>query len=161
MAKAAFKSYYDRPESTPTATGTMYDNTYTVEIGKTGHKVLAKTGKTNRYDKVQLHKEECLVENILVRASMDPSLLEKKVGQYIDTTKMPKTLAEAQNIIIKAKNEFAALPIELRRKFDNSPEKYISEYGSQEWAETMGITKKEVVKEVIKEEKKKEEKVSE
>lgn len=70
---------------------------------------------------------------------MDPSILEKHKGSYFDATDMPRTLAEAQNKIIAVKQEFEKLPVEVRAKFDHSPEKYVQQYGSEEWGKALGI----------------------
>lgn len=142
--KPAFYSRYNRPETIAAETGTNFDKTYSVIIDNNGHKLLKCTGETDRYAKVQAHKEECLIENILVRASMDPSILEKHKGSYFDATDMPKTLAEAQNKILAVKQEFEKLPVEIRAKFDHSAEKYIQQYGSKEWGEALGIIAEKV-----------------
>lgn len=154
QAAAKFFSYYNRPETVAAPTGDEFDKTYTVEIDKFGHKKLVVSGKTNRWEKIQSYKDECLIENILVRATMDPSVLDARKGMYFDATKMPKTLAEAQNTILKVKEDFFRLPIEIRKKFDNSPEVYVSQYGTKEWGDALGIVKEEVEKK--KEEKKQE-----
>ena len=62
----------------------------------------------------------------------------------------PKTLAEAQNIMIKIRNEFEGLSVEERSKFDFSVEKYISEYGTENWAKSLGLVKEEAT-EIIEE----------
>lgn len=137
--KPAFYSRFNRPETIPCETGTEFDKTYSVIVDDNGHKVLRCTGETNRYEKIQAHKEECLIENILIRATMDPSILEKHKGSYFDATDMPRTLAEAQNKIIAVKQEFEKLPVEVRAKFDHSPEKYVQQYGTEEWGKALGI----------------------
>lgn len=148
MAQAATKffTYYNRPETKPAPVGTEYDKTYTVEIDKFGHKTLVCSGKTNRWEKIQSYKEECMIENILVKATMDPTVLDARKGMYFDATKMPKTLAEAQNAILKVKEEFFRLPVEIRKKFDNSAEVYVSQYGTKEWGDALGLIKEEVKK---------------
>lgn len=149
-----FFTRFKRPETVPTATGTEYDKTYNIFVDENGKKKLRCNGETNRYAKIQSHKEECLVENILAKATLDPSVLNKTSGLYFDTTTLPKTLAEAQNAIIQIQEEFDKLDADTKAKFDNSVEKYVMEYGSLPWAEALGRVKKEVeeTKEEIKEE---------
>lgn len=153
-----FFSRYNRPKAIPNETGTEFDKTYNVEIDKNGHKELKETGKTNRYEKIQSFKEECEIANILVRATVDPTILNQRNGQYGDFTKAPKTLAEAQNIILKIKDEFFNLPVETRKEFNNSPEQYIAAYGSESWQKALGLVKEEAKEEVkeVKEESKNE-----
>ena len=94
-----------------------------------------------------------MIENILQRAQLgDEEALNRVNAQYLDTTDMPKTLAEAQNKIISIKNEFEKLPVDMRRQFDFSPEKYIQEYGTEPWMKTMGFIKETPAEVPVKEE---------
>lgn len=61
----------------------------------------------------------------------DLEVLNAMRGQYIDTTGMPSTLAEAQQKIIDLKYEFSQLPKDIRKEFDYSEEKYIAEWGAK------------------------------
>lgn len=140
---------------THTPIGSKFHNDYEIQISENGHKVLVKVGEHNEYEKIQEHLEETLIENILQRAELgDPLALEARKGSYLDTTDMPKTLAEAQNKILKITQEFEQLPINIRKQFDYSPEKYVQEYGSESWAKTMGFVKEEPKPEIKTEEKK-------
>lgn len=122
--------------------GSKFRDTYEYAIDEKGHKTLVKTGEENIYSKIQEGLESTKIENILQRAMMgDPEALNRKKGDYLDCTEMPKTLAEAQNTIIKLRNEFNSLPVETRRQFDMSPEKYIQQYGSEAWATALGFVK--------------------
>lgn len=147
--KIEFGTRYGKNPVYPVATGTEYDTTYHVDIDKHGHKRLIADGKTNRYEKIQSFAEECKIENILARCAIDPYALNQRVGQYVDVVNAPKTLAEAQNIMIKIKNEFMSLSVEDRNKFGNSVEKYIAQYGSKSWAEALGLIKEEVIEKVV------------
>lgn len=40
--------------------------------------------------------------------------------------------------MFKLKNEFYKLPANIREKFDHSPEKFIQQFGSEEWNKAMG-----------------------
>ena len=50
---------------------------------------------------------------------------------YVDATVMPKSLMEAENLVLIAKQEFETMPLEVKRLFDNSPEKYVEEMGTE------------------------------
>ena len=78
----------------------------------------------------------------------DMSGLEARTAQYLDLTEMPTNLMEMQNYIIKATQEFEKLPIEIKNKFDNSAEKYISEIGTKKWLDNMGINQKPIKEEI-------------
>lgn len=117
--------------------GTHFLNTYT-EVIKDGKKQLEKTGETNIYDKIQEDLEGTKIENILQAAAMgDLSALNQRETIYADVTEMPKTLMEAQNLVLKAKQEFEQMPLEVRKLFDNSPEKYVEEMGEKVFLEKM------------------------
>lgn len=133
--------FYNRSRKRPTEAtpaGSEWHQEYRVSIDLTGHKYLEEDGKTNIYDRIQESLEETKIENIIRRAvGGDESALAVMHGSYIDTTQMPKTLAEMQQAIINATNDFNKLPLEIRQKFDQSVEQYIAEYGTEIWAEKM------------------------
>lgn len=132
-----------------TEPGSTEANDYQIVIDKKGHKILKCTGTHDIYDEIQSYAEECKIENILARAAAgDPDILNQRQGIYADISNTPKTLAEAQNSILKLKQEFEGLPAEVREKFDNSMEKFVMDFGSDNWYESMGYTKAEETKEV-------------
>lgn len=131
-----------RPETKPAPSGSPTEPEYTMTIDKEGHKVLKKTGETNTYNLIQESLEATKIENIMRRVTEgDPTALNLMNGQYLDVTDVPNTLAEAQNFVIKASQEFEKLPIDIKRKFDMSPEKYVATFGSEEWMTKVGWKK--------------------
>nr|CAI9750259.1 virion structural protein [Microvirus sp.] len=135
-------SRFDRPEAEESPAGTYTEPEYTEYIDENGHLSLKQTGETPTYEMIQAALEETKIENIIRRATLgDPTALAATQGAYLDTTNMPTSLAEMQEAIIKTTNEFNDLPLEIRLKFDQSAEKYISMYGTEEWANIMGISK--------------------
>lgn len=145
-AAPAFYTRYNKPETVPCETGTRYDKTYTMTVDENGHKKLLCTGETDRYAQIQAYKDETLIENILAKATVDPTILNQKAKSYFDATDAPKTLAEAQNKIIAVKQEFEKLPAEVKLKFKNSPEVYVAQYGTKKWGESLGLIKEELEK---------------
>lgn len=122
-----------------TPTGTGYENTYQEQIDKkTGRKVLVKTGKTCIYDRIQEDLEASKIENIIHKLAMgDLSVLKQAQITYADADEFPKDLREAQDIVIRAKAEFNKFPAEVRKEFNNSPEQYVSEMGSDKFIKKM------------------------
>lgn len=147
---------FKRHPTEPAEAGSKYEPEYSIEISKKGKKELVKTGETCTYDLIQESYESTKIENIIRRATLgDTTALEARAGQYIDITNAPTSLAEMQNLLIKTKEEFDKLPLEVRKKFDMSPEMYVNEYMTDTWAEKMGLkenTAVEVEKPVVKEE---------
>lgn len=135
--------FYCRTCKRPTKaapSGSAEADVYEVEIDSTGHKHLVKTGKTNTYERIQASLENTKIETIMKRAAGgDLTALAVTNGQYLDCTEMPHTLAEAQNMLIKLEQQFNTLPLEVRQKYDMSPEKYIADYGTENWARNLGI----------------------
>lgn len=133
-------SLFNRPETKPVPTGTEFETEYNIELDRNGHKILIEAGKTNVYDLIQESYESTKIANIVQRATYgDPYVLQARNGQYIDITDMPTNLAEMQNLITKARNEFEKLPVEIKEKFDNSAEIYIASYGTKEFYENLGV----------------------
>lgn len=122
-----------------TPSGTGYENTYQEQIDKkTGRKILVKIGKTCVYDKIQEDLESSKIENIIHRLAMhDLSVLKEAAISYADADNFPKDLREAQDIVIRAKQEFEKFPVEVKRLFNNSPEQYVSEMGTKNFLEKM------------------------
>lgn len=126
--------------------GSRMMDDYEFQINEeTGKKELVKTGEHDIYPEIQSYLEDTLIENIVTRVTMgDAQALEARKTQYIDMTDMPVSLMDAQNKILKIEREFNNLPLEERKKFDMSVEQYISQYGTNEWAEKIGLLKKGV-----------------
>lgn len=126
------KRYYCDP-------GSRYENVYEEEIEKkSGKKHLVKVGETCIYDKIQADLEQSKIENIIHKLAMgDLSVLKQANLTYADADDFPKTLMEAQNIVIKAKSEFNKFPEEVKKLFNDSPEQYVSEMGTDEFIKKM------------------------
>lgn len=126
----------------PTGNGML--NVYEEQL-KRGHKELVKTGETNVYDRIQEDLEQSKIENILHRLAMgDVEALNQREATYMDTTTMPKELRDTLNIVLKAKNEFEKMPIEVKELFHNSPDEYVSEMGTQEFFNKMSPYNKKI-----------------
>lgn len=127
-----------KPKKNKTPSGTIYLNEYQEELNDNGQLNLIKIGQKNIYLMVQEDSESVKIENILHAVAMgDLQALQQREATYCDTTTMPKNLMEAQNIIIKAKDEFYKMPLEVRKEFKNDPDVYISEMGTKEFIEKL------------------------
>lgn len=131
---------FDEPIIEPTNAGSRIEPVFELKHDDKGDIELVKTGETNIYEKIQQYADECDISQILAKAVIDPTILNQREGFYADMTEMPKTLGEAQNMILSMQKEFDTLPVETRAKFDYSMEKYVAQFGSKEWADAMGYT---------------------
>ena len=144
MPCSKFKTQFEPPEVLPVESGSGMTNVYQFVINEeTGREELKKTGETDTYAIIQAHAEQTKIENILARATLDPNILNQRAGDYIDATEMPTSLMDAQIKIMGIKNEFEQLPNEIRKQFNYSLGEYIAQYGTEGWANTLGLTQEE------------------
>lgn len=106
-------------------------DTFEIQVDdKTGKKELVKVGKTNIYKKIQANLEETQIYNILDKFNAgNPEIVERLQridGVFGDFTNAPKSLAEAQQKIIDAHNEFLKLPSDVRKEFNNSTTEFLA-----------------------------------
>lgn len=140
-------SLFNRPKTIPTEAGRKYLNTYSETIKKSGKRELEKTGETNVYEKIQAHAEECKIENILHAVAMgDLEALNQREATYMDATTMPQNLMEMENLVIKAKDEFYKMPLEVRKEFGNDPDVYVTEMGTEEFKKKMAPYNEKIAK---------------
>lgn len=138
-------SRLEKPKSKNTPCGTRFLNTYQEEISKKGNKSLVKIGETNVYEMIQSDAESCKIENILHAVAMgDLSALQQREATYCDATTMPKNLMEAQNLVIRLKDEFYKMPLEVRKEFGNNPDQYVNLMGTNEFNEIMAPYNKKI-----------------
>ena len=135
--------YQERKATRTSPTGDKIQVEHTPHMGLDGRRKLVKDNPKPIYEMIQASREQCEIERIVKRAMQgDMSVLNAMQGQYIDITGAPKSLAEAQQIIINAKYQFENLDVETKKKFDNNVEIFIAEAGTKEWCDKMGITEK-------------------
>lgn len=109
-----------------TPCGSQMADKYEMKLDKNGHKVLEKVGEINIYDKIQESLEGCKIENIINRIMAgDTSMLRNSPGVYMDCTELPKSLMELQNLNIKLENQFMALPVDERAKYNHNVGEYL------------------------------------
>lgn len=142
---AYFRSAYDRGPSEPQPDFNYLEDKHEWEYDKKGRRKLKVSGQRNINEIVQASLESTKLENILRRAAMgDIEALNVMNGQYIDLTDAPKSLMEAQNLMIRMENEFKTLPIEFKNKFNNDYMQYIAEYGTTEWVDKLTIKEQKI-----------------
>jgi hypothetical protein len=140
-------SNFREKESRPTTPGEKIRRTYLWQINAKGKKVLVIDQEIDQQAEIDSFLEETKIENILRRASIDPTIAERlkpeTSGGVLDFTEAPQTLAELQNIMLRAEQIWKDVPKEIKLKFDNDLDKFISSYGTTEWAKNLGIMKEE------------------
>ena len=124
--------------------GAKTEMRHRASIDLNGRRELIRDKEVAIYDLIQSHREECEIENIIRRAvEGDYNALNAVNGVFEDITNCPTSIAQAQQYIIDAKNEFDKLPKEVKAKFEFNPEIYIAELNNdpQSWLEKTGFAK--------------------
>lgn len=113
---------------------------YSPKVLDSGVIKLIQSGKENIQDKINSFRDTCDMSFILQRLAMgDSSVLNKKIPNYGDFTQMPKSYAEALQLVINAEKDFYDLPLDTRNKFDNDYKQWFAQAGSVAWLDKMGI----------------------
>ncbi|QRV61641.1 VP3 [Gokushovirinae sp.] len=136
-------SLQERPKSKPSVTGNGKEPEYSYEINEKGVRTLKRTGEVDVYAQIQTYLEETKIENIIQRATYDPTAIgsqEWMTQEEVDISNVPENYHEWKRMVNDAENRFNALPAELKEKFGNSVEQYISEMGTVNWAKKLGWT---------------------
>lgn len=122
--------------------GSKTEMRHRASIDLNGRRTLIRDKEVAIYDLIQSHREECEIENIIRRAvEGDYNALNAVNGVFEDITNCPTSIAQAQQYIIDAKNEFDKLPKEVKAKFEFNPEIYIAELNNdpKSWLEKTGF----------------------
>lgn len=101
------------------------------EFGRT---VVKQDGETNFYAMIQEAAQDTLIYNLIdqYERSLDPTIFgSPSVGGFIDCMSMPRDLMEAENVRSQAKQLFAALPAEERKKYGNDFTTFLSDVNAK------------------------------
>lgn len=143
MAYRSVSNFRETAAERPTEAGENVRRTYLWEINKKGEKELRLDQTIDQQAEIDSYLEETKIENIIRRASIDPDIAARIAPDFgsdiQDFTEAPHTLAEIQNIMIRAEQIWDEVPKEIKLKFDNDVDKFIATFGSVEWAENLGI----------------------
>lgn len=138
MPKTKFRTQFDR-ERVYSEVGSRIRPTYEARFDDDGNEYIAQTGEEDLYDEIQSHKLSVDINYILARfASGDTEVLARKQGVYGDFTQFPKTYAEMLNTVNQAQSIFDSLPVEVKHRFGDSMQVWLSQYGTDDWSKKMG-----------------------
>lgn len=143
MAYRSVSNFRETATAKPTEPGESVRRTYLWERNEKGEKILKLDQIIDQQAEIDSYLEETKIENIIRRASIDPNIAARIApelgGGIQDFTEMPHTLAELQNIMIRAEQIWGEVPKEIKLKFDNNVDKFIASFGTVEWAKNLGI----------------------
>lgn len=143
MAFRSVSNFRETATAKPTEAGENVRRTYLWERNEKGEKVLKLDQIIDQQAEIDSYLEETKIENIIRRASIDPNIAARIApelgGEIQDFTEMPHTLAELQNIMIRAEQIWDEVPREIKLKFDNDVDKFVTSFGTVEWAKNLGL----------------------
>ena len=141
-----FKTQYDPHDRVPANAGSPVRTVYGGRYDANGRVVLEEKGTEDLYGYIQSFKDSVDINVILARFSNgDTEALSRAQGFYADVTDFPTNMADALNRINECEEMFKSLPLEVRQKFDCSFEQFLSQSGTNDWLEKMGMVEHSVV----------------
>lgn len=141
-----WKTQYDLHPRVEANAGSPVRTLYGGRYDANGRVVLEEKGTEDLYAYIQSFKDSVDINVILARFSNgDTEALSRAQGFYADVTDFPTNMADALNRINECEEMFKSLPLEVRQKFDCSFEQFLSQSGSDDWLEKMGMVDKTVV----------------
>lgn len=139
MMTICIYSRFNRPKTEFSPSSSGFAPVYEERIDSDGKKILVKTGEHNLNDFIQASLDSTLVYNILDRFQKgDVSVLEKVKSFYADVTTVPKTILETHNFMKSISKSFDILPADLKAKFDNSVDVFVSKLENGEFNKILG-----------------------
>lgn len=123
---------------------------YSPIVNDDGSITLEESGKSNIQEYIDSFAESCDIKSIIARFNAgDVEALNRNVMKFGDFTEFPKTYAEVLQLQIDSNNLFNSLPINIKEKFDNDPNKFFVMSGTEEWKDIISpLFKKDEVKNV-------------
>lgn len=126
------------PNSFFTGPGSRYRTLFSPIVRPDGTIELVESGKEDIQEFIQSQKAHTDMSFILSRMAVgDTSVLTDKTPMYGDFTVMPKTYAEALQLVIDREADFMKLPLDVRNKFNNDFRQWFAQSGSEIWFEKM------------------------
>ena len=102
---------------------------------------LVEVGKIDTWEQIQACRASTDMSLILSRyMAGDTSALSRAQGFYADISEMPQNMHEALSIMLRAQQDFDALPLEVRERFGMDVYRYISEVGTEGFADKLKVS---------------------
>ena len=121
-----------------TCSGDKFRIIFSPVIQPDGSIELVESGKDDIQEMIDSYRDQTDMAYILQRMAMgDSSVLNQKEPMYGDFTQLPKTYAEALQLVIDREKQFMQLPLDVRKAFDNDFKKWFAQSGSEEWYQKM------------------------
>lgn len=105
---------------------------------------IEQVGMVDTWNQIQACRASTDMSLILSRyMAGDTSALSRSQGFYGDVSEMPENMHEALSIMLRAQQDFDALPLEVRERFGMDVYRYISELGTPGFADKLKVSSKD------------------
>lgn len=139
------------PNSFVTDPGSDIHYLYEGKLCPNGEIVLVPKGKESISEKINSFAQFTDIKYIMNRLNQGDTSVLRDGAMYGDFTKVPKSLADALQLMMNAEDRFNELPLIIRNKFNNSYLAWMQSAGSDAWFDNMGfVPVDDVVKEEVK-----------
>lgn len=129
--------------------GSKFKTEYSPIVEKDGSVTLRPVGKIDFHAYIQSFKDLTDIHYIVKKIANGDTSMLRFDGVYGDFTKYPKTLAEVLQLQIDSNKLFNSLPVEIKQKFSNDPNKFFAQSGTEEWFKTISPVLGDDVKSMI------------
>ena len=114
--------------------GSPIHQLYAPKVESDGSITLVEAGVENTDDYIQSFAESTDIHVLMKRIQNgETDLLMKRPGSYGDFTKMPKTYAEMLQLQLDSVRLFNSLPVDVKEKFNNDPNQFMAQSGTEDW----------------------------
>lgn len=105
---------------------------------------IEQVGMVDTWNQIQACRASTDMSLILSRyMAGDTSALSRSQGFFGDVSEMPENMHEALSIMLRAQQDFDALPLEVRERFGMDVYRYISELGTPGFADKLKASSKD------------------
>lgn len=140
-----FQTQFNHSPTVANRPGTRIIDEFVLCYDADGCQYLKPCGKRNIYAFIQSHKDSCDLSTIL--AHLDAREVNGMVTTFkyndlkdaglVDLSHAPKSLGDMHNICMQGEHLFKGLPVDIRREFNFSVEKFVGSIGTKEFDSVM------------------------
>ena len=140
-----FNSYVRQGERVQSESGSSGKIIYSPRIDEKGVLVLEATGKEDLSAYINSFAESCDIHVIMTRfANGETDVLRKRQGTYGDFIGAPTSLADMFNRVKAGEDLFNSLPVEVKKKFNNSFTEFAIATGEKDFFSKLVVEEKTV-----------------
>lgn len=125
--------YYSNP-------GSRFKPVYSPFVDDDGVLKLDKISEINLYNEIQSHSDSCDINLLISRfMSGETDVFERVKGFYADVSDIPDNYSEILNNQLKAEDFFNHLPVDVKKRFNNSFNEFICSVGDDDFLVRAGF----------------------